>query len=69
MKGEKDLKIRDRLKNRFIQAVGIASIAGVLGLILLFVVDAQYSTALVDNGFIQGDIGEYCCAPFSLTYN
>ena len=59
MKGEKDLKIRDRLKNRFIQAVGIASIAGVLGLILLFVVDAQYSNALVNNGFIQGDIGEY----------
>ena len=30
-----------------------------LALVLLFVMDYRYSKALVENGFIQGDLGEY----------
>ena len=55
----KDMKIKQRLKNSFLMAVIVSSIAGILALVLLFVLDAQYSSALVNNGFIQGDIGEY----------
>lgn len=55
----KDIKIKQKLKNSFLMAVIISSIAGILALFLLFVLDMQYSNALVNNGFIQGDIGEY----------
>ena len=55
----KDMKIKEKLKNSFLMAVIISSIAGILALILLFVLDIQYGNALVNNGFIQGDIGEY----------
>ena len=55
----KDMKIKQKLKNSFLMAVIISSIAGILALILLFVLDIQYGNALVNNGFIQGDIGEY----------
>ena len=59
MKKLKDMPVRKRLMISFICTVAVASIAGVLGAILLLAMDARYSTALVDNGFIQGDLGEY----------
>lgn len=55
----KHMSVKKRLLVSFISTVVIASIAGVLGIILLFVLDGRYSTALHLNGFIQGDIGEY----------
>ena len=59
MKKQKDTTIKQKLKASFNLTLLISSISGVLGLILLLVVDSQYSSALVDNGFIQGDLGEY----------
>jgi len=59
MKKIRHMKVRKRLMVSFICTVVIASIAGLLGAILLLLMDAQYSRALVENGFIQGDIGEY----------
>lgn len=53
------MNVKKRLTVSFICVVVIASLAGVLGAVLLLLMDAQYSTALVQNGFIQGDIGEY----------
>ena len=59
MKKLKDMKVKKRLIVSFVGTVAMASVAAVLSLILLFVLDSKYSTALVDNGFIQGDLGEY----------
>ena len=55
----KNMRVKKRLTISFMVAVAIASVAGVLGGILLFSLDARYSRALVENGFIQGDLGEY----------
>lgn len=59
MKKLKNMKVKKRLVVSFICAVATASLAGLLGIILLFVLDTRYSTAMVQNGFIQGDIGEF----------
>ena len=59
MKKLKDMPVKQRLTRSFIYAVALASIAGVLGAILMLVMDARYSKALELNGFIQGDLGEY----------
>ena len=55
----KNMKVKKRLTLSFVCTVAIASFAGLLAMILLLVLDNQYSTALVQNGFIQGDLGEY----------
>lgn len=55
----KNISVKKRLMRTFTYIVIIASLAGALGLCLLFVLDHRYSTALHDNGFIQGDLGEY----------
>lgn len=54
-----NMKVKKRLIISFVSTVITASIAGVLGIILLLLVDSRYNTALHLNGFIQGDIGEY----------
>ena len=59
MKKLKDMPVKQRLTRSFIYAVVLASIAGVLGAVLMLVMDARYSKALELNGFIQGDLGEY----------
>lgn len=59
MKKLKDMKVKKRLQISFIITVILSSIAGLLGAIFLFVVDAKYSSALIQNGFIQGDLGQY----------
>ncbi len=55
----KNMNVKKRLTISFVFVVALASISGLLGAILLGVLDLQYSKALVQNGFIQGDIGEY----------
>ena len=55
----RDMNVKKRLTVSFVFAVAMASIAGLLGIILLLVTDAKYSDALQLNGFIQGDIGQY----------
>lgn len=59
MKKLKNMNVRSRLMTSFMGVVILASIAGLLGVILLLVADSRYSTALELNGFIQGDIGQY----------
>lgn len=55
----KNMKIAKKLIVSFIVAVIISSIAGVVGMILLKTLDKGYGEALVSNGFVQGDIGDY----------
>ncbi len=55
----KNMKVRKRLTVSFICTVAMAGIAALLGIVLLLVTNARYSTALELNGFIQGDLGEF----------
>ncbi|MEG2125644.1 MAG: methyl-accepting chemotaxis protein, partial [Hydrogenoanaerobacterium sp.] len=55
----KNMKIAKRLIIAFVAVVIVSSIAGLVGLVLLNTVDTEYSNALVTNGFVQGDIGNY----------
>ncbi|MEG1972727.1 MAG: methyl-accepting chemotaxis protein, partial [Oscillospiraceae bacterium] len=55
----KNMKIAKKLIISFVLVVIISSIAGVVGLVLLKSVDTKYSNALIENGFVQGDIGNY----------
>lgn len=53
----KNMKISNKLIISFIIAVLISSIAGILGISLLYSTDSDYSDALVYYGFSQGNIG------------
>lgn len=55
----KNLKIAKKLIISFIATVLIASIGGIVGLAILSSVDKGYSDALVTNGFVLGDIGDF----------
>ena len=59
MKKLNKMQVKKRLTVSFVGVVAVSSIAAVLALVLLFVMDYRYSKALVENGFIQGDLGEY----------
>lgn len=54
----KNLKINERLKKSFTMISLMASISGIIGAIMLLVVSNQYSDALINYGFSQGDIGK-----------
>lgn len=53
----KQMKVAEKLKFCLTLVVCVASISGVLGLIFLLINNIQYSNALVNNGFSQGEIG------------
>lgn len=59
LKSLRDMKVKKRLVVSFLSVVMMASIAGILGSVLLIALDSRYGTALELNGFIQGDIGHY----------
>ncbi len=59
LKNLKNIPVEKRLIRSFIFVTILASIAGLLGTVLMLVMDGRYSSALELNGFIQGDIGEY----------
>ncbi|MCI8282627.1 MAG: HAMP domain-containing protein [Lachnospiraceae bacterium] len=53
----KKMKVQKKLTFCFTLVVIIASVSGVLGLLMLLRSDISYSNALVTNGFSQGEIG------------
>lgn len=55
----KNFKIQPKLMVCFIIVVLLASISGIVGTVLLIQTDKNYSKALVENGFSQGDIGRF----------
>lgn len=54
----KNLKIQERLKKCFTVVALLASIAGVIGAIMMLIISTQYKQALTNYGFSQGDIGK-----------
>lgn len=55
----KNMNIAKKLIISFVAVLIISSISGFVGLFLMNRLDAEYGEALVANGFIQGDIGNY----------
>lgn len=51
----KNLKIQERLKKCFTVVALLASIAGVIGAIMMLIISTQYKHALTNYGFSQGD--------------
>lgn len=58
LKNLSKLKIEKRLSKSFTLVSLITSIAAVIGLIALIITTTQYSNALKNYGFTQGDIGK-----------
>lgn len=58
LKRMQKFKIRQKLMFGFIVVSLIASLSGIISVILMRIVDTQYSNALVNYGFAQGDIGQ-----------
>ena len=52
----KNLKIQERLKKCFTVVALLASIAGVIGAIMMLIISTQYKQALTNYGFSQGDM-------------
>lgn len=52
-----NLQIRDRLVRAFVTIAGILTVVSAITLITMFVISQIYSSALVNYGFAQGDIG------------
>ena len=55
----KEMKVQKKLSYCFTLIVCIASISGLLGLVMLLYTNSRYSEALVENGFSQGEIGMF----------
>lgn len=53
-----NMKVKRRLIVCFLVVVILCGLSGLLGAALLLNTDAQYSEALVNNGFSQGEIGD-----------
>jgi len=53
----KNMTVQKKLKYCFTLIVCIASVSGILGLVMLIRSNVSYSNALVTNGFSQGQIG------------
>ena len=54
----RELNIQDRLNQGFRFTTMVASVAAVIGIIVMGVMSVQYSSALKNYGFAQGDIGK-----------
>ena len=59
MENLRNISVKKRMTISFGIVTGLSSIAAVVAVIMLFVVNIRYSNALELNGFIQGDIGYY----------
>lgn len=52
------MKIKKKLMTGFLMVAIMASLSGAISVVLMYVIDAQYSVALEGYGFAQGDIGK-----------
>lgn len=57
MQRQKEAGIGQKLKMGFIRIGLIASLSGIIGIVLMSLVTKQYDNALQDYGFVQGDVG------------
>ena len=59
MENLRNISVKKRMTISFGIVTGLSSIAAIVAVIMLFIVNIRYSNALELNGFIQGDIGNY----------
>ena len=59
MENLRNMSVKKRMTISFGIVTGLSSIAAIVAVVMLFVVNIRYSKALELNGFIQGDIGHY----------
>ena len=59
MENLRNISVKKRMTISFGIVTGLSSIAAIVAVVMLFVVNIRYSKALELNGFIQGDIGHY----------
>ena len=59
MENLRNISVKKRMTISFGIVTGLSSIAAIVAIVMLFVVNIRYSNALELNGFIQGDIGHY----------
>ena len=59
MESLRNISVKKRMTISFGLVTALSSIAAIVAVIMLVVVNARYSKALELNGFIQGDIGHY----------
>ena len=59
MENLRNISVKKRMTISFGIVTGLSSIAAIVAIVMLFVVNIRYSNALKLNGFIQGDIGHY----------
>ena len=59
MENLRNMSVKKRMTISFGIVTGLSSIAAIVAVVMLFVVNIRYSNALELNGFIQGDIGHY----------
>lgn len=55
----KNMKIGKKLVVSFIIVAILASISGIAGLLVSINISKEYKSALVQNGFVQGDLGKF----------
>ncbi len=58
----KENSISEKLKRAFVKVALIASISGVLSIIVMKVIDIRYDNLVEVNGFAQGDVGRLLAA-------
>lgn len=56
------MKIKKKLMTGFLTVAILSSIAGIASVIIMAIIDTQYSNAIVNYGFTQGDIGKFIAA-------
>ena len=56
-----NVRIKERLTKAFVMVAAITAIGAVVGLAAMLVMSNRYSSALVNYGFSQGDIGDHIC--------
>ena len=59
MENLRNISVKKRMTISFGIVTGLSSIAAIVAVVMLFVINIRYSNALELNGFIQGDIGNY----------
>ena len=59
MENLRNISVKKRMTISFGIVTGLSSIAAIVAVVMLFVINIRYSNALELNGFIQGDIGHY----------
>ena len=53
-----NLKISERLSKSYLIVTGLTGVAALIGVVVMIILSTQYSRALVQYGFSQGDIGK-----------